>query len=222
MTNEPLWVIYGLRLVDDPEYRYVGLTRVGTKKRLDSHKKYARNKNRRNSPVGNWVRKHMDNVVIEVLEDCPEGDSEYLFEAEKFWISQVRGFGHNLTNLSEGGASGAFGARYKRPESQIRRGKDSPNYGRKLSEDHIKRMSDKLRGRKLSEETRRKMSASHTGVKRTFSKEHLSNIAASNKARKGLPNPSAHIGYHTNRGVSKPDTCKFCKEEADAATNAVG
>lgn len=32
---------------------------------------------------------------------------------------------------------------------------------------------------------------------------------------KGLPNPTAHIRWHTNKNISKPETCKYCKEESE-------
>jgi hypothetical protein len=90
--------------------------------------------------------------VIDVLEECPEGDTNYLFEAEQFWITQIRSFGHKLKNHSEGGASGSYGARWTLREDQIRRGKDHPMYGRTVI---------------ISEEGRKKISLTHKGRKTT-------------------------------------------------------
>lgn len=93
-----LWVIYGLKLVDDPEYRYIGCTRIGAENRLRQHKYDASSHRSKSRYVLNWIAANYYQVVVDVLEECPENDPEYLFEAESYWISQIRSFGHRLTN----------------------------------------------------------------------------------------------------------------------------
>lgn len=258
VTPEPLWVIYGLRLVDDPEYRYIGCTRVGASKRLKQHKVDSRAKRVKPRYVLDWIRANYDKVEVDILEECPTGDTEYLFEAESYWISQIRSFGHRLTNLSDGGPSGSYGARWTLKEEQVRRGARHPMYGKKLSPEHIEKVASLRRGTKMSPESRKKMSESRMG--RTVSEDTRRKISDKLKGRspsitairnsaesrrgvprgpmseetkkklsetktgvkskypawnKGLPNPTAHVRWHTNKGISKPETCKFCKEEKD-------
>lgn len=214
--SKGLWVIYGLRLVDDPEYRYIGLTRVGAEQRLARHKSDSRRQT--NRAVCTWVAKYLDSIVVDVIEECPEGDLEYLYEAEQFWIVQIRSFGHRLKNHSEGGASGSYGARWTLREDQIRRGSSHPLFGTKVSEAHIAKLADIRRGSKMSAESRAKMSASRSGDRHwahgggKFTEEHKQKISAS---LKGRPSDSAHKRYHLNRGISKPETCKYCKEEIE-------
>jgi NUMOD3 motif len=81
-------------------------------------------------------------------------------------------------------------------------GPDHPSFGRVVSEENRKLLSQQKQGagnpnygRQASEETRAKMSA----------------------VRKGRPMPSsrrsAHTRYHTNRGIRK-DTCQYCTEDS--------
>lgn len=80
-------------------------------------------------------------------------------------------------------------------------GESNPFFGKKHRDDSRKRMSLSHTGKTLSEETRRKMSES----------------------RKGVPKPgnakSSHTRWHTNKNVSKPETCKFCKENIEQGSN---
>ena len=64
-------------------------------------------------------------------------------------------------------------------------GKNNPNYGRKRSEETIKKMSEAQKGKKASEETRKKMSESQKGKKR--SEETRKRMS---EAQKGTNNPN--------------------------------
>lgn len=264
---EDTWVIYGLRLVDDFEYRYVGLTTVGPTLRLKRH--FYDAKKSPNRHVCKWLNKHSSQITIDVLEVCPDGDTKYLWEAEQFWISQIKGFGHSLTNASLGGESGSFGARWTLPPEKIRRGEKHPNFGRThsqgtkdlisskktgivrseesrrkqgdsirgenhwaygqpKSEDHRKKISDSLKGRPVPEDRKQKISKSRLG--KPLTDEHRANISkaitGSNHHNfgkpafnRGKPSQSAHTRWHTNKNISKPETCSYCKETIDKGSN---
>lgn len=155
-----LWAIYGMRLENENEYRYIGLTRIGTERRLYIHKRDAL---KRRHHVSKWVNKNSDNVVIEVIEACPEGDEEYLFDAEIRWIKHYRDLGHPLTNHGDGGASGSYGARWTIPEEKRRSGDKHPNYGRPMSDDTKAALREAKTGTKRSAESRRKQGDSIRG-----------------------------------------------------------
>ncbi len=203
---------------------------------------------------------------MDILEECPVGDMKYLGEAEQFWISQIQGFGHSLKNMSLGGESGSYGARWTLTEDQIRRGIDSPMYGKshtdeakklissaklgtkrsedsrrrqgesisgenhwaygggKFSTSHRLKIAESRRGQVASESTRESMSNAKKGI--PLSEEHRNNISLAISGpqhhnygkpafNKGKPSISAHTRWHTNKNISKPETCDYCKETID-------
>lgn len=107
-----------------------------------------------------------------------------------------------------------------RPESTRLRQSQSLT-GRKLSDSHresIKRhhadisgANNSFFGKTHSEASRQKMSAAKSGVPLSESTK-----LKMSKSKTGKPNPSAqkssHTRWHTNKGISKPDTCNYCKE----------
>lgn len=235
------WVVYGLRLVDDFEYRYVGLTTVGAELRLKRHiydsKKYP------NRHVCRWVNKHRHSVTIDVLEVFEIGDSEGLWEAEQFWISQIRGFGHSLTNASLGGESGSYGARWKLSEDQIRSGELAPFFGKTHTQKSRDLISSSKSGTVRSEESRLKQGDSIRGSKhwaygKTRPEEYRKKISDTLKgrslseetkkkmsdSRKGKPLPKSrqdkgrHVRWHLNRSITKDD-CNYCKEQIEQGSN---
>jgi len=205
--------IYAFKLVNSEEFRYLGMT-------VDLHKRYIRHKSSvttgENLPLYRWIRaKGFENVEMVVLE---EAEYSELPNLEMSWIKQLTEEGHRLLNLTSGG-EGALGYRHSEEQkakwSQERKGSitgdknpnygkfgpEHPAYGRKLSEETKKRLSEQKRGeknpnygRKLSEETRKKMS----------------------EVRKGRPMPSssrsAHTRWHTNKNVIS-NKCKYCQEQ---------
>lgn len=74
-------------------------------------------------------------------------------------------------------------------------GPDASFFGKTHTDEAKAKISAVHRGKTLSEETKKKMSV----------------------ARKGKSNPAAstsnHKRYHVSKGITKPDTCKYCRED---------
>jgi hypothetical protein len=203
------WFIYGLRTGTSSEYRYVGLTRQPLSERLYQHRSLSRTKR---TPLYNWLAKHIDNVVIESIEDCPEEDFEYLAEAEQFWIVQIRSFGHRLLNLAEGGASGSYGARWTLKPEQVRSGAAHPKYGKKLSPEHAEALRLTRVGHTRSEESRRKQGDSIRGEKhhaygKPMTDEQKRKISDALRGRK-LSNEHRQRMSEARQGISLSDIHK--------------
>lgn len=162
LEHPALWAIYGMRLEDADEYRYIGLTRIGTERRLYIHKRDAL---KRTHHVSKWVNKNSESVAIDIIEECPVGDEDYLFAAEIRWIKHFRDLGHPLTNHSDGGASGSYGARWTIPEENRRGGEKHPLYGKPMSDETKAALSKAKLGKKRTLESRRKQGESISGEK---------------------------------------------------------
>jgi group I intron endonuclease len=204
-ANPDLWVIYGLRAVDDPEYRYVGYTTIGAAKRLIKHKK---DTVYRDFHVQRWILSiGSDRVVIDTLEICPEGDLRYIAAAERKWISRLKSEGHRLTNLNDGGIGGNAGRTHSdKSKKKISeslganpntRGEGHWNFGRHLSDEHKEKMSVSLKGKTHSEETKAKF------------RENASNRDDSFRLEK--TREANHIRWHVNRSIIKTE-CLYCVE----------
>lgn len=212
--------VYGLRERNSKFYRYVGITtKSNVMQRYYAHLSSARTGHKLQK-VHKWIREcGIDNVIaVDILEEVLEEDgNEYLEEREKFWISSLKYLGYDLLNVSTGGKL-PNGYRHSEEQklrwSEQRKGSISgelnPNWGKKGSLSH-------MYGREVSVETRQKLSVQRKGDKnpnygRKYSVEERAEMS---RVRKGKPMPSsrvsAHTRWHTNRGVSKPDTCKYCQ-----------
>lgn len=110
------WIIYGLReSTSNSKYRYVGYTTKSGDERLRLHIRDAKKKT---TPVCSWIKSIDFNVSMEVLEECPEGDIEYIFDREIYWINYFRDLQGSLEdkktpdylkNYLNGGGSGNIG-----------------------------------------------------------------------------------------------------------------
>ncbi|ANC32962.1 NUMOD3 motif (2 copies) [Isoptericola dokdonensis DS-3] len=98
--QRPVGIIYGIRLKDSNEYRYIGLTTWSSSRRLRRHLSNARAG--RKTPYYDWLRKHQEDVVVDQLYTERESLTR-LGEAEILWIAALRAEGHRLLNLSAGG-----------------------------------------------------------------------------------------------------------------------
>ncbi|GGI08882.1 hypothetical protein GCM10007368_23390 [Isoptericola cucumis] len=99
-SRKHVGVVYGVRLRDSGEYRYVGLTTRTAEARLRRHLSNARAG--RKTPFYDWLRKHKDEVVVDQL-DTELGSLEWLGESEIIWIGSLRSEGHRLLNIADGG-----------------------------------------------------------------------------------------------------------------------
>lgn len=88
-------MIYGLYNKDTGHVRYVGRTIQKLYRRLNSHRCDARDKTRRTTSAGRWIRKiGCDNVDIVLLEPSPENESK----AEVWWMEYLEFLGCDLVN----------------------------------------------------------------------------------------------------------------------------
>lgn len=223
--SETFGTIYGLRVIGGTEYRYVGLTRASTTQRWRWHT-YAARYRTRSQPMYLWMIKHgVENVEMVVLESCLIDE---LQSREIYWIAHLKSEGHRLLNATTGGDGGVgriVTAETRKLISAVHKGKTLSaetreklriaNLGKEpwnkgksghLTEEMKARYSAARKGTKRSAETRAKMSAALIG--NTNGSDH-----------KGIPKRSGHTRYHTNRSISKPENCKYCKEDIDATTN---
>lgn len=213
--------IYGLRLKTSVEYRYIGITsKSSARQRFAAHMSHSRGP-KKQYPVNLWIRANdfETGVCMDILEEIdPKEGLEYLEESEKMWIGAFRYLGYDLLNVSTGGR---LPNGYKHSEEQKRKwsverkgsitGSKNPNFGKTGSSNH-------MYGREVSESTRKKLSESKEGhLNPNFCRPPSAEQRAKQSlALKGKPRPSsaisAHTRHHTNKNVSKPETCKYCKE----------
>lgn len=193
-------VIYGLHL-GDRRYRYIGLTTVGIRARMKAHIKDSRARKR---PVYFWMNKHgPENIIISVIEECR--DFEHLAQREIFWIDYFRNAGNSLLNMTDGGdgrsGSTHISAETRKKYSERSKG-NSWALGYRHTEDALHRISEASRGNQYAkgyshtEDARQRISTAHKGKPRPYAMR------------------SAHTRWHTNKGISKPESCTYCKEEA--------
>jgi len=93
-------LVYGIRLREEVEYRYVGITTKTASRRFHQHLRVAAEG--RKTPFYDWLRKHDASDVIADELDWIEGLPE-LGQAETEWIAYLRREGDRLLNLSDGG-----------------------------------------------------------------------------------------------------------------------
>jgi group I intron endonuclease len=205
-----LGFIYGLQLKTSDQIRYVGQAR-NIKKRFGQHVLSTRNGS--SLPVHNWIRKYGgENIESVVLVSAPISD---LNQLEIFWINKLRLEGKDLLNLTDGGG-GSRGRMHsleqRKTWSEQRKGSISgeknPNWGKFGPKHHAY-------GKRLSEETKKKLSDSKKGEKnhnygKTLSDETKKKMSL---VRKGRPQPtsakSAHTRWHVNKNRVN-DQCKWC------------
>lgn len=133
-----------------------------------------------------------DNFKVELLCECES--SEELNEKEKFYIKEYNTKDKSIGyNISDGGEQGY----------PILSGKNNPMYGKRMSDESRKKMSDSQKGKTIPLEVRNKMSESHKGKK------------------KSLETRIKMSEYQRNRVVSK-ETCRKISESLKGNTNGSG
>lgn len=159
---------------------YVGMT----KNLKDRNKRHLLSlKNGSTQVLYQAMRKYgVENFDLIILETC---DDSILCEREKFWIQKENSFvnGYNMTEGGEGGNTYSKLSKEKIEEiSKLlsnKMEKNNPNkgqfigekngmYGKHLSKESKKKISQKLKGVIKTEETKKKMRESHLGRKHDY------------------------------------------------------
>jgi hypothetical protein len=162
--------IYGLKLKDCDKIRYIGLTKNSIEQRLKQHISLSKHHCNINA---NWLKKHIGNVEIVLIEDMIEDlDKAYLKEIE--YIKFFKSIGANLNNMTDGGvATGQF------------------NLGKVRSLETRKKISISKLGKKLPERNSEWCEKISDGLKRNHSENtrilkegHKEKIGQSNIGKK--------------------------------------
>ncbi len=80
-------LIYGMRLVNESIYRYVGSTSASLTKRTSEHLYDADRGS--HIPVHQFIAQHRQTVVFDTLADVPEGRDRFVIEQQ--WIDSLKG-----------------------------------------------------------------------------------------------------------------------------------
>jgi group I intron endonuclease len=175
----------------------------------------------------------IENFKKEILEVCDELN---INEKEKFWIAEFGSKNFDIGyNISSGGNGGdlltnnpnrdeilkrrseilkgrEFTDEHKQKLSLSKRGDKNPQYGKSLSDEAKKKLSDVFKGKKMSDEFRKKVSNGKTGVK--FSDEHKKNLSKNHFDFKGYKHSEqsrANMSAAKKGTVlNKPYECKNC------------
>lgn len=194
-------LIYGVRELGSSEYRYVGLTTKTITRRKSEHFKVAGRG--RKTPFADWLQKLPDReaAYFHSLELVASEDLADLGEAEVRWIDKLRGEGHRLLNLNDGGLGNhgyvwtdeqraAAVVRHtgrKRPD--IGSGPDHPSWGTKRSAETRARMSEQRKGMNsgASNPNFGKFGPDHPAFGRKLSAETRERLS---EQKKGARNPN--------------------------------
>lgn len=154
--------VYGLVDPQSLEVRYLGKTTAGLKRPLSHGRPSSL---QLDFPVHRWItalRRRCSDFAVVILEYAAPRE---LDDLERFWISQGRGMGWRLLNVTSGGEGAP---------------------GRTPSPIHRSRVADALRGHAVSPEARRKMAAAKLGNRnrkgKTFTEESRRRISETLKA----------------------------------------
>ncbi len=201
--------------------RYVGLSSRGLL-RPNQHRTEKHLKKDAATPKACWIRKLQRlglDYSVSVLAELPTTNG--LPETEAFWISELRGRGFPLLNVSAGGAgllSPSPEVRAKMSAAQTGRKRDpaavakvaASNTGKKRTLEQRARISASLIGKKVSDEARRNLSESHKG--KTIPEVQRQKISESLLGRPS-PMKGRHHTEETRRQVSKALGGKLFKDQ---------
>ena len=161
--------IYTLSSTRNPNViRYVGKSKQKLSRRLSQHlcaAKKAKETNYKLNYNYNWINKELSEgykIIIEELDSINFQENESWEWLEQYWISQMKIWGFNITNLTDGGDG---------------------NKNQHFSKETIQKRAEKLRGIPRDLETRRKISESHKG--KILSEETKNKVSNSIKELQG-------------------------------------
>lgn len=197
-VRAPVGVIYGIRLRESDEYRYVGLTTKPASRRFRQHLRNAQDGKK--TPFCDWLRKHdEDSVTFDVL-DVVVSDLDELGTSEIEWIDFLRTRGDRLLNISDGGLGprGVVWTAEQREAARLRStgrrgvsrpGGANPFFGKKHSEEQRARWSESRTGTYVGEANPNygRFGPEHPSFGRTMSPEAR---AALSLLRTGELNPN--------------------------------
>lgn len=161
--------IYTLSSTRNPNIiRYIGKSKQKLSRRLSQHlcaAKKAKETNYKLNYNYNWINKELSEgyeIIIEELDSVNFQENESWEWLEQYWISQMKIWGFNITNLTDGGDG---------------------NKNQHFSKETIQKRAEKLRGIPRDLETRRKISESHKG--KILSEETKNKVSNSIKELQG-------------------------------------
>ncbi len=187
---------YQIYTLSDPitnEIRYIGFTSKILEKRLHQHIHRAKYHTKVTFHVTCWIRKLLKNNLTPIIEHLDYCDDDTWQQYERYWISQFKTWGFNLTNHTDGGDGMLNPSKETREKlskslkGKIRTKEQIENHrkaitGRKMSEEHKQKhrenASQYWKGKKLNPETIKKMIVSKQGFK--HSQESKNKISENN------------------------------------------
>lgn len=167
---------------------YIG-SAVNLRKRWRNHLSNLRKGQHRNRHLQNAFNKYGQVAFIfSVLEYA---EREVLVEREQYFFDTLRPE-YNIASIA---GSSMLGRRHtaesRKKMSQARRGEGNPNYGKSLSKETRRKLSEALMGRQLSDSHRRKISEGLKGNMNNLGHKHTKETRAQmSKIKRGELNPN--------------------------------
>lgn len=166
---------------------YVGQTMISLDIRKSQHNHVAM-KTEAKTAIHRAIRKYgMKNFNWESICECNTVDE--LNNMEKYYIKEYDTFSKNGYNMTSGGENYVVSDEARKNMSEAKTGKNHPNYGKSLSKETRKKMSESAKGKVKSKEHREKLSIAQTG--RKYSDEHKRKLS---EMRMGENNARGMLG----------------------------
>lgn len=211
------WVIYALHTKEaGSAYRYVGYSSVTMHQTfIDRHVNRA-NKGK-NSLVYDWMRSvGVDNVTYTVIEQCPEGDIEFLWSREIHWIEYYQALqGDHINRATENylknnakGGRGNLGARWTLSE-EARRNQSLAQMGHVRSEESKRKQAETLTGCTLDEDHRKAISSAGVNAWQNAEERREAQVVRNN----------ARWHLKGNHDVQPRFGCPLCPEYDEVTCN---
>ena len=164
--------IYGLKLKDNEEIKYIGYTKKVIEERLKEHLTKTIKDKYKNAY---WLRKYKDSIEIILLKDDILTQEEAFLD-EISYIKLYKELGYNLNNTTEG-RQGFKGKHTEETKEKLR----NFNLGKKHTEETKNKIRNIWLGKKHTEETKKKMSENNTNKGKSLSIETKEKISKSLK-----------------------------------------